>query len=69
MLLSLHKIKAIVLCCSCKDAQEKRVIYEKIGILKERDPKTDKAVSCSEIEILDICSNSFTFNSLMIHFN
>ena len=39
------------------------MIYGKIGILKERDPKclSTKAVSFSEIEILDVCGNSFTF--------
>ena len=33
-------------------------------MLKERAPKclSAKAVNCSEIEILDVCSNSFTFN-------
>ena len=34
----------IDLCFSCKEAPKKRVTYEKIGILKVRHPKTDKAV-------------------------
>ena len=40
------------------------MIYEKIGILGERDPKclSAKAVKYSKIEIRDIYGNSFTFN-------
>ena len=42
------------------------MIYEKIGILKERNPKClcANAVGCSEMEILDICGN---FSPLKIY--
>ena len=56
-------MKAIDLYHPRKEVQEKRVIYEKIGILQERDPKcrNAKAVNYSKIEIVDVCGNSFTF--------
>ena len=44
------------------------MIYEKMGYLRQ-EILSDKGVNCSKTEIADACSNSFTFNNLLKHFN